>query len=271
MSTIQKRTLTITCADGEEVTRKQHSCFVHNLVSDIMRPKPLIIWKRNPEAEPGVRSYYTNGLAEGTLITLRSIPDNSGVEFTYSRHGKLLYTAIETQGDTRCDMHMTALLHRVAVTVGLAETTQKPNPLAETMKCIKPQETEPAQYSIKVADVFRRVTADQMIDCILRNPSMLSIGITEGSNEWNRREALIRATVSYIQHIAPKENGLLLQSFALKSIKSGRLCGHLITSPLTEIANAYVSFDEKDYGGLSSAQRNQKFARDIIVNLLIGN
>jgi hypothetical protein len=122
---------------------------------------------------------------------------------------------------------------------------------------------------MRVADVFRRVTADQMVDCVLRNPSMLSIGITEGSNEWNRREALIRATVSYIQHITPKENGLFLQSFTLKSIKSGRLCGHLITSPLTDVANAAVIFDEQYYGGLSPAQRNQKFAQDIIVNLII--
>ncbi len=265
-----KRTLTITCAEGEDVTRKQHSCFVYNLMSDIMRPKPLIIWKRSPEAEPG-EAYYTNGLAEGTLITLRSIPDNSAVEFTYSRHGKLLYTAVETQGDTRCDMHMTALLNRVAITVGLAEAVEKPNLLADTMKSIKPQEKELAQYSMTVSDIFRRVTTNQMVDCILRNPSMLSIGITEGSNEWKRREELIRATVSYIQHIAPKENGLSLQSFALKSIKTGRLCGHLTTAKLKEIANAYVSFDEKDYGGLPPAQRNQKFARDIIVNLLVGN
>jgi hypothetical protein len=168
-------------------------------------------------------------------------------------------------------MHMTALLSRVAMTVGLAEAVEKPNLLADTMKSIKPQEKELAQYSMTVSDIFRRVTADQVVDCILRNPSMLSIGITEDSDEWDRREALIRATVSYIQHIAPRETGLLLQSFALKSLKNGCICGHLVTSPLAEIANAYVMLDDKYYGGLNPNQRNLKFAQDIIVNLLAGN
>ena len=63
MSTTQQRTLTITCGEGEKVTKKQHSCFVHNLIADTMHPKPLIIWKRDPKTESGSRAYYTNGLA----------------------------------------------------------------------------------------------------------------------------------------------------------------------------------------------------------------
>ena len=38
MNTNQKRTLTITCTEGNEVTKKQHACFVHNLIADLSKP-----------------------------------------------------------------------------------------------------------------------------------------------------------------------------------------------------------------------------------------
>lgn len=47
MNATQKRTLTITCTEGNEVTKKQHTCFVHNLIADISKPKPLIQWWRS--------------------------------------------------------------------------------------------------------------------------------------------------------------------------------------------------------------------------------
>ena len=34
MNATQKRTLTITCTEGNEVTKKQHTCFVHNLQTE---------------------------------------------------------------------------------------------------------------------------------------------------------------------------------------------------------------------------------------------
>ena len=68
MNTNQKRTLTITCTEGNEVTKKQHACFVHNLIADLSKPKPLIQWRRSNSKDGIV--YCSNGLAEGTLMTL---------------------------------------------------------------------------------------------------------------------------------------------------------------------------------------------------------
>lgn len=270
MTTPNKRSLTITCSEGEEVTKKQHSCFIHSLIADTKRPKPLITWKRDPEAKAGDNAYLTNGLAEGTLMTIRGLTDKPGVEFTYSRHGKLIYTATETDGDVNCDMHLTHLLHKVTCAVTMAEAEQKPNTPAEPIQAIKPKKPAADRYCMKVGDVFRKVTADQLVDFILRKPTMLSIGVAEGSPEFARLEALIRATVLYIQNVKPRETAQLLQSFGLKSLVDGRLCGHLVTSPMAQTANAYMEFDEKFYSGLHPAEKVLKFAADIVINLLIG-
>ncbi len=112
MST-QKRTLNITYTEGNEITKKQHTCFVHNLIADTKRAKTLIAWKRDPKAEPGIIAYYSNGLSEGTLITIRGLTDKPGVKFTYSRHGKLIYEATELAGNVNCDMHLTMLVHKI--------------------------------------------------------------------------------------------------------------------------------------------------------------
>ena len=163
MSTPQKRTLTITCTEGNEVTKKQHSCFIHNLIADATKAKPLIHWRRS-NSKDGI-IYCTNGLAEGTLMTLRMLAEKPGVEFTYNHHGKLIYTAVEENGDTNCDMHLQQLLHKVTCAVTFAEAAQRRNPLAETMNSIKPK-SEPKKYSLTVADMFRKVTASQIVDRI---------------------------------------------------------------------------------------------------------
>lgn len=268
MNTIQKRTLTITCAEGETVERKQHTCFIHNLHADILKQKPLIQWRCEQTAQEGV-TYCSNGLAEGTLMTLRELTDKSGVEFTYSRHGKIIYTAVETDGDTNCDMHLAALLHKVRFTLTLTEAIKKPESPTELMKAVKPQ-SEPEEYAIKVGDVFRAIDVDELVSMILDKPSTLSYQISNSCvcPERRRKEALIRATVSYLQNVHPKETGILMQGFGLK--ENGRICGHLVTSPLATVANASVKFDKAYYGGLTPTQRNLKFALDIIVNLLVG-
>ncbi len=271
-SNSKERILTLNCAEGEEVSKKQHACFVQNLITDALRPKPLIIWRRDPKAKAGTSAYYTNGLAEGTIITLRWFIDKSGVEFTYSRHGKRIYTAIETDGNISCDMHLAALLHRVICVVTVAEATQKKESLADAMDSVRPKAPEPERYHLTVGDVFRTIDADELVAMILDQPTMLGIGIAKTGScpEHRRIEALIRATVSYIQNVRRKENGILMQAFGLKSLQNGRICGHLVTSPLAQIANAYVKLDDKHYGGLNPNQRNLKFARDIVVNLLAG-
>ena len=77
MST-QKRSLTITCTEGNDVTKKQLTCFVHNLIADVKKTRPLVVWKRDPKAKTGENAYYTNGLAAGSYITLKELGDSQG-------------------------------------------------------------------------------------------------------------------------------------------------------------------------------------------------
>jgi hypothetical protein len=268
MTTPKKRTLTITCTESNEVTKKQHSCFIHNLIADASKAKPLIHWRRS-NSKDGIL-YCSNGLAEGTLMTLRMLAEKPGVEFTYNRHGKLIYTAVEENGDTNCDMHLQHLLHKVTCAVTFAEAAQRRNPLAETMNSIKPK-PEPKKYSLTVADMFRKVTASQIVDRILRHPSMLSINVTENSPEFVRLESLITAVVTYIQAVRPKPSEFLLKGFALKPVTGEpRVCGHLTLSKMSDIASAFVELDNQYYGGLKPAEQTEKFVADVVVNMLIG-
>ena len=273
MTTPQKRTLTITCADGDEVTKKQLTYFVHNLITDTMRKKPLIIWKRDTKAAEGSNAYYTHGLAEGTLITLRGTQDKPGAEMTYSRHGKQILHAIEHFGDVNCDMHMTSLLHRVTCAVTWAEAAQKPAPLTQMKESIDKKLQAPQQElsAMHVGDVFRSIDVEELVAAVLDAPNFLSLGIAKSNcYERQRTESLIRATVSYLCNVKRRETGVLMQSFGLKSLADGKMCGHLVTSPLVQIANAHITFSDRYYGGLSPNERNLKFAKDIIVNLLAG-
>lgn len=269
MNTTQKRTLTITCTEGNEVTKKQHSCFIHNLIADASKAKPLIQWRRS-NSKDGI-IYCTNGLAEGTLMTLRMLTEKPGVEFTYNRHGKLIYAAVEENGDINCDMHLAHLLHKVTCAVTFAEAVQRRNPLAEAMNTIKEKYPQPAEeLSITVRDIMCSVDVDELIAEILDKPSLLSISTAKNSVERLRLEALIRAITSYIQNIKPKNIGLLMQGIGLKSLPDKKHCGSLRNTPLVQIANAYVKLPDYNYGGLHPDQRNLKFAKDIIVNLLEG-
>lgn len=268
---MKERTLTLDCTAGEEVTKKQHSCFVHNLIADISKPKPLIQWRRSNSKDGIV--YCSNGLAEGTFMTLRMLMDQPGVEFVYRRFGKIIYTATEKQGDTSCDMHLAMLLHKVTCAVTMAEANKKPDPLAQLRedidkKCEKPQKELSGP---RVGDLFRRVTADQIVDHILRKPSMLSINVKEGSPEFTRLEALIRAVVGYIQAVRPINSRYLLKGFALRSVTGNpRVCNHIMLAPMSDIAGAFAELDDKTYGGLKPAEQTEKYVADVVTHMLIG-
>lgn len=273
MNATQKRTLIITCGDGEKVERKQHTCFVHNLIADIKRAKPLITWKRDPKADVGINAYYSNGLSEGTLITIRGLTDKPGVEFTYSRHGKLIYEATELAGDVNCDMHLAMLLHKITCAVTMAEVTTKPAPLAQMKEAIdqKLQMPQKDLSSMHVSDVFRSIDVEELIVAVLDKPNFLSIGIAKNNcPERERLEKLIRATVAFLCNVKREETGVLMRSFGLQSVADGSHCGHLVTSSLAKVANAHAVFSDKYYSGLNPNQRNLKFAQDIIINLLAG-
>lgn len=271
MSTTQKRTLTITCTEGNDITKKQHTCFIHNLVADISKGKPLIQWRRS-NTKDGV-TYCSNGLAEGTLMTIRMLTDKPGAEFTYSRRGKLIYTATETDGDVNCDMHLAHLLHKVTCVVTLAEVSNKPDPLAQLKEDLDKKYQKPQQElpKTRVADMFRRVTAEQIVNRILRQPSMLSINVTENSPEFARLESLITAVVTYIQAIRPKETRYILKGYALRSVTGeSRVCNHIMLASMPDIGSAFVELDDKNFGGLMPAAQTEKFVADVVVNMLIG-
>ena len=268
MNTNQKRTLTITCTEGEVVERKHHTCFISNLIADISKQKPLIQWRRS-NSKDGI-IYCSNGLAEGTFMTLRELTDKPGVEFSYSRYGKLIYTAIETDGDPACDMHLLHLLHKVTCAVTMAEVTQKPNPLAEVMQSLKPKTPESEESAMKVGDVFRQITADQLVEYLFENsPNMLTVGIVKGSPTWTQRENLVRAVVAYLQNVPRNDIGLQLIGFGLKRLSDGKMVGNLYTDSLARIANACVKFqDSPYYAHLKPTEATLKFAADIVIQLV---
>ena len=268
MNTNQKRTLTITCTEGEVVERKHHTCFISNLIADISKQKPLIQWRRS-NSKDGI-IYCSNGLAEGTFMTLRELTDKPGVEFSYSRHGNLIYTATETNGDVNCDMHLAHLLHKVTCAVTMAEVTQKPNPLAEVMQSLKPKTPESEESAMKVGDVFRQITADQLVEYLFENsPNMLTVGIVKGSPTWTQRENMVRAVVAYLQSVPRKDTGIQMVGFGLKRLKDNKVCGHLVTDSLSRVANAGVKFENNPYyAHLKPTEAALKFAADIVIQLV---
>lgn len=76
--------------------------------------------------------------------------------------------------------------------------------------------------------------------------------------------------IPVIEHTKPKDVGLLVQGIGLQSLPDKKYCASLKSASLAQIANAYVKFNDAYYGGLHPEQRNLKFAKDIIVNLLDG-
>ena len=271
--TTNKRTLQITCAQGEEITPKMLSCFVYNLNEDVRKENPIIKWAADLSFDDGLDAFYTNGLAVGTLIQLRMVvfDGKQGVQLIHKRNGKQLFCAVEFQGDTGNYDHLAALYHNVSMVVTKATLTKKPENKESLSSRVGVAAPEPEQYCLKVGDVFRKITDVQMIDYILKHPTILSIGIIEGSPEWFRLESLIRATVTYIQNVAPKETGILMSGFSLKHLSDGRRCGNLVTEPMSRIANAFVKIrEDKYYADLKPAEANLKFAADIVINLLAG-
>lgn len=273
MSTTQKRTLTLTCTEGNDVTKKQLTCFVHNLIADVKKTRPLVVWKRDPKAKAGENAYYTNGLAAGSYITLKDLGDGQGIEMTYSRHGDLVYKALELYGDSDCDMHIASLLKNVATSIRVTEMLQTRSPLAEVMKSLKPK-PQPKTYTTTLGDIFRSLDVEELLAAALDQSTMLNVGISQSTSclERKRREALIRATVSYLQNVQRKDIGLLLTGFSLKSLdEDGKKIGLIVGAPLSRIANAYVAIQEDPYySRLKPADANLQFAKDIIVHLLIG-
>lgn len=272
---MKNRTFEISHTSGLEVTKKEATCFTHQLVKDASNPqgKRMYKWQldTNAGADADSNAFCCEGLAEGSYMKLCTIIEDgkSGIQFSFFKNGEQWYRAVEFGGDSTNDMHL-ACLHRLVKKIAQAlqpKAEPEQNSLAELAKKAKPKTEE---YCIKIGDIFRSIDVDELVAMVLDNPTILSLGVAHNSPEKARIEALIRSTVSFIQHVKPRETAVLMQSFGLTSLADGSHCGHLVTSPLPKVANAYVQFNERYYGGLNPNQRNLKFAMDIIMNLLVG-
>ena len=288
---MKQRIFEISQASGMEVSKKEATCFIHQLAKDASKPqtKQLFKWRIDPDAgvDAGPGAFCSEGLTEGSLIKLCAITEDgkTGVQFAFFKHGVLWYMCKEFGGDNSNDMHLACLYKMVSKAVhvaepevtptsaSLADASKKPDPLAQLREDIDKKYQKPQQElpKTRVADMFRKVTAEQISNRILRQPSMLSINVAEGSPEFYRLETLIRAVVSYIQAVRPKETRYLLRGYALRSATGDhRVCNHIMLSPMADIANAYVELDDKYYGGLKPAEQTEKFVADVVVNMLIG-
>lgn len=275
---MKNRTLEISHTSGLEVTKKEATCFTHQLIKDVSNPqgKRMYKWQldNNTGNDAGSNAFCCEGLAEGSYMKLCTVTEDgkSGIQFSFFKNGELWYKAVEFGGDSTNDMHLSCL-HRLVKKIAQApqpKAEPEQNPLKELAKKTKSMAPTVDEYCIKVGDVFRSIDVEELVAMALDNPTMLSLGVAKNSPDRARIEALIRSTVTFIQNVKPRDTAVLMQSFGLTSLADGSHCGHLVTSPLPKVANAYVKFNEKYYGGLNANQRNLKFAMDIIVNLLTG-
>ncbi len=265
MSEHPKRSLLLSTSPTQPVSIEQLNCFVRGLTADAQRAKPSIKWK--PESNNG---FQTNGLTPGSLIKISTCCHDGKPAFrlAYSRDGEQVVHAIETDGTPCKDSHL-ACLHRTvesAVKKAALYGTSMPE---ETAVSRKASESKSDPYCMRVGDVLRAIDIDELVSKLLDQPSMLNLSITKNSPEWTRKEALIRSIATYLQSVAPRETGVLLDSWALKT-PDGFVCGHLVTTPMARVANAHVQIDDKHYGGLTPKEANLKFAADIIANLMVG-
>ena len=288
---MKNRTFELSQASGMEVTKKEASCFIHQLAKDASKPKAkqLFKWRIDPDADAdaGAGAFCSDGLTEGSLIKLCSIVEDgkTGVQFAFFKNGELWYVCKEFGGDFSNDMHLSCLHKMVAKVVhsiqaevtptsaSLAEASKKPDLLAQLKETVdkKYEESQKEPTGPRVGDLFRKVTADQIVDRILRKPSMLSLNISENSPEFVRIEVLIRSVVGYIQAARPTNSRYLLKGFALKSATGNpRVCNHILFTPMSDIASAFAELDDKIYGGLNPAERTEKYVADVVTHMLIG-
>ena len=96
---MKHRTFEISQSSGMEVTKKEASCFIHQLVRDASKPqsKQLYKWRRdtNAGADAGPSAFCSEGLTEGSLIKLCDITENGqpGVQFAFFKNGELWYVS----------------------------------------------------------------------------------------------------------------------------------------------------------------------------------
>jgi hypothetical protein len=273
---MKNRTFEISHSSGLEVTKKEATCFTHQLVKDASNPQGKRLYKWQLDTTAGPDAFCCEGLAQGSYMKLCSISENgrSSIQFSFFKNGELWYKAVEFDGDDTNDMHL-ACLHRLikkSAKASQPKLVQQQNPVAELMTSLQ-SKPESKEYATTVGDIFRSIDTNNLVSEILDQKSLVSIGISQSAScpERQRLETLIRAISAYLQHAKRKDVGMLMNGFSLKRLSDGTLCGHLTTEPLPRIANAYVEIhDNPRYSSLKPEDACLQFAKDIVVNLLVG-
>jgi hypothetical protein len=260
-----ERTLYLLNAHGSTVTKDEACCFVRQLIQDLKREQPKIKWQREKDTPWG--TFFTRGLSGVSFIQLRSyrIQKQPVVFMNYEKDGKFVYNIHEFNGDPANPNHFAHLYKRVAATMAHQEVFGD-----NSDRCLatKLSVEEMDDRCLKVVDVFRAVTSQEVLDRLMKQPSMANINLSQGSPEWCRRSKQVCNIVRLIQCVRIRESSLILDGFALKKA-DGTLCGHISTDPIAKWANAYVIIRKDKYPGLAFDEIRVKVASDIIANLLM--
>ena len=249
---MNERKLRITSTPDQFISREQVTCYVRQLCTDLRRSSPLIKWEK--DAERGKDHFFTNALSEGSRLEIH--PYLNGVTMCYTKHGKMVYTANESNGNQYEDTHLAGLYRLVSTSVRERELVGKK--LSATEKAKK-------GYQL-VSDIFRALEPEQVAEELLDKPSLLSLSISRDSPEWNRRKSLIFAIVTFVQNVSREENGMFYDGRWLR-YPDGTL--YPSPMPMLRLANAYTTFSAEEYGGLHPATKNVKFVSEIVANLVL--
>ena len=260
-----ERTLILQTTQGETVTEAEVCCFARQLLKDLKSDSPKIKWTREKNAPWG--TFVSTGLTGTSLIRLSTyLHLKCPVIFmSYQTKDKFIYTLQEFDGNPENPKHFAHLYKWISALVKHSDIYGNV-PDKSTGSQLSVGETK--DRCLKVIDVFRSVTVQEILDKLMSQPSMVSFDISHDSPEWQRRSQQVKNLVQLIQFARIKESPLILDGFSLKKA-DGQLYGHIATEPIAKWANAHIIIRKDRYEGLAYHEIRVKVASDIIANLLL--
>ena len=260
-----ERTLILETTQGETVTEAEVCCFARQLLKDLKSDAPKIKWAREANAPWG--AFVSTGLHGTSLIRLSTyLHLKRPVTFmSYQKDGKFIYTLQEFGGNPENPHDLAHLYKWVSASVKHSDIYGN---VTDKSTGSQPSVGETKDRCLKVIDVFRAVTVQEILDKLMAQPSMVSFDISKDSPEWQRRSQQVKNIVQLIQCARIKESPLILDGFALKKA-DGTLYGHIATEPIAKWANAHVIVRKDRYEGLAYHEIRVKIAADIIASLLL--
>jgi len=260
-----ERTLILQTAQGETVTEAEVCCFARQLLKDLKSDTPKIKWAREKNAPWG--AFVSTGITGTSIIRLSTYQHlkHPVIYMSYQTKDRFIYTLQEFDGNPENPKHLAHLYKWVSASVKHSDIYGN---VAD--KSTDPQLSvgETKDRCLKVIDVFRAVTVQEILDKLMAQPSMVSFDISKDSPEWQRRSQQVKNIVQLIQCARIKESPLILDGFALKKA-DGTLYGHIATEPIAKWANAHVIVRKDRYEGLAYHEIRVKIAADIIASLLL--